>query len=211
MQRQDLAAIILAAGQGKRMQSDLAKVLHPVLGRPMLAHVLDATREAGVGRTIVIVGHQADRVRAAMAGRGVEFALQAQQKGTGHAVQQAAPLLADHTGQVLVLCGDTPLLTSETLLALLATHRETGAAATMDSHDFANWPDRGTEPALFALEASHELRLTHRDGCLKALWQPIKVFIFPGRFEPPKWQSVLEAMHALAGSPELSSRASSHP
>jgi len=131
MQRQDLAAIILAAGQGKRMQSDLAKVLHPVLGRPMLDHVLDATRDAGVGRTIVIVGHQADKVRAAMAGRGVEFALQAQQKGTGHAVLQAAPLLAEHTGQVLVLCGDTPLLTPETLTALLATHRETAAAATV--------------------------------------------------------------------------------
>jgi bifunctional UDP-N-acetylglucosamine pyrophosphorylase/glucosamine-1-phosphate N-acetyltransferase len=131
MQRHELAAIVLAAGQGKRMQSDLAKVLHPVLGRPMLDHVLDATREAGVGRVIVIVGHQAERVREAMAGRGVEFALQAQQRGTGHAVMQAAPLLADHHGDVLVLCGDTPLLTPETLAALLATHRATAASATV--------------------------------------------------------------------------------
>jgi bifunctional UDP-N-acetylglucosamine pyrophosphorylase/glucosamine-1-phosphate N-acetyltransferase len=131
MQKQDLAAIILAAGQGKRMQSDLAKVLHPVLGRPMLEHVLDATDEAGVGRAIVIVGHQAERVRTAMAGRGVEFALQSEQKGTGHAVMQARPLLGEHRGEVLVLCGDTPLLTSETLLALLATHRGTAAAATV--------------------------------------------------------------------------------
>ena len=131
MQRQNLAAIILAAGQGKRMQSDLAKVLHPVLGRPMLDHVLDATGEAGVGRTIVIVGHQAERVRAAMAGRGVEFAVQSEQKGTGHAVMQARPLLGEHRGDVLVLCGDTPLLTSETLAALLATHHDTGASATV--------------------------------------------------------------------------------
>ena len=93
----------------------------------------------------------------------------------------------------------------------LVLSMETGAAATMQSHDFANWRDRGTEAALFALEVKHELRLTHRDGCLKALWQPIKFFIFPGRFEPTKWQSVLEAMHALAGSPELSSRTSSQP
>ena len=85
----------------------------------------------------------------------------------------------------------------------LVVSMETGAAATMESHDFANWPDRGTEMALFALEVNHELKLMHRDGCLKALWQPMRVFIFPGRFEAPKWRSVLEAMHALAGSPLL--------
>ena len=78
---------------------------------------------------------------------------------------------------------------------------ETGAAAAMESLDFAGYrPDRGTELALFALEAKHELRLSHQDGCLKALWQPIGFFIFPGHFERPKWQSVLEAMHTLADS-----------
>ena len=78
---------------------------------------------------------------------------------------------------------------------------ETGAAAAMEPLDFAGYrPDRGTELALFALEAKHELRLSHQDGCLKALWQPIGFFIFPGQFERPKWQSVLEAMHTLADS-----------
>jgi hypothetical protein len=87
--------------------------------------------------------------------------------------------------------------------ARLVVSMETGAAAAMDSHDFAGYKsDRGTELALFVLEATHELRLMHRDGCLKALWQPIRFFIFPGRFERPKWQSVLEAMHTLAGSLE---------
>lgn len=125
------SAIVLAAGMGKRMQSDLAKVLHPVLGRPMLDHVLDAVRAAGVGRVVVVIGHQAERVRSAMAGRGVEFVLQAEQLGTGHAVRQAEPLLGDEPGTVLVLCGDTPLLTAETLRDLRDTHRATRAAATV--------------------------------------------------------------------------------
>ena len=111
---EERAAIILAAGAGKRMRSDLAKVLHPVLGRPMVDHVIDAVRGAGVQRIVVVVGHQGDAVRAAIADRGVEFAVQAQQLGTGHAVQQAAPALAGQHGTTLVLCGDTPLLTSDT-------------------------------------------------------------------------------------------------
>jgi bifunctional UDP-N-acetylglucosamine pyrophosphorylase/glucosamine-1-phosphate N-acetyltransferase len=97
----------------------------------MLDHVLDAVRAAGVGRTVVVVGHQAERVRAAMAERGVEFALQAEQRGTGHAVRQAEPLLRGAGGTVLVLCGDTPLLTPETLRDLRDTHRSTQAAATV--------------------------------------------------------------------------------
>lgn len=128
---QELVAVILAAGVGKRMRSDLAKVLHPVRGRPMVDHVIDAVRAAGVERVIVVVGHQAERVRAALAGRGVEFVLQAEQLGTGHAVDQARPLLASNTGTTLVLCGDTPLLSAATLRELLATHARTGAAATV--------------------------------------------------------------------------------
>ncbi len=128
---QDVVAIILAAGVGKRMRSDLAKVLHPVLGRPMVDHVIDAVRAAGISRIIVVVGHQADAVRRALAGRSVEFVLQSEQLGTGHAVLQARPLLAGHTGTTLVLCGDTPLLRPQTLLELLATHRATLASATV--------------------------------------------------------------------------------
>jgi hypothetical protein len=84
----------------------------------------------------------------------------------------------------------------------LIVSMETRAAATIHSHEFAGDSDRETELALFALEAKHELRLMHQSGCLKALWEPIGFFIFPGRFEQPKWQSVLEAMHTLAGSLE---------
>ena len=84
---------------------------------------------------------------------------------------------------------------------------ETRATVTMDTHDFASWPDRDTEAALFALEVDHDLRLTHQDGWLKALWQPLRSFwhvpgFFPGPFEPAKWESVLEKMHSVAGSLE---------
>lgn len=127
----DVAAIILAAGVGKRMRSDLAKVLHLALGRPLLDYVLDAVQGVGARRIIVVVGHQAEKVRSAVAGRGVEFVLQAEQLGTGHAVRQAEPLLAGHEGDVLVLCGDTPALSSRTLEELYATHSRTGAAATV--------------------------------------------------------------------------------
>ena len=85
----------------------------------------------------------------------------------------------------------------------LVVSMETGAAAAIDPHDFAgDRPDRGTQLALFALEGEHQLRLSHQDGCLKALWQPIGFFIFPGHFERPMWQNVLESMHTLAASLE---------
>ncbi|MGH3116467.1 MAG: hypothetical protein ACRD09_09735 [Vicinamibacterales bacterium] len=85
----------------------------------------------------------------------------------------------------------------------LVVSMETSAAASIDPHDFAAFrQNRDADLALFALEGRHELRLTHQAGCLKALWQPIGFFIFPGRFEPQKWQNVLEEMHALAGSLE---------
>jgi len=128
---QELVAIVLAAGAGKRMQSDLAKVLHPALGRTMLDHVLDAVAGAGVRRSVVVIGHQAESVRRAVASRGVEFAVQSEQLGTGHAVQQAEPVLRGVQGTALVLCGDTPLLTPETLHDLLVTHVNAGAAATV--------------------------------------------------------------------------------
>ena len=127
----DVVALVLAAGQGTRMKSDLAKVLHRMAGRPMLAFVLAALEELGVGRTLVVVGYQADRVRAALAEARVEWVLQAEQRGTGHAVQVAAPALAGFAGTLLVVYGDTPLLRAATLDALLAEHRASGAAVTV--------------------------------------------------------------------------------
>ena len=102
----DVAAIVLAAGQGTRMKSDLAKVLHPALGSSLVQHVLRAVREAGVERVVVVVGHQAERVEEHLASAGVSFALQAEQLGTGHAVQQAESQLGEWPGEIVVLCGE---------------------------------------------------------------------------------------------------------
>jgi bifunctional UDP-N-acetylglucosamine pyrophosphorylase/glucosamine-1-phosphate N-acetyltransferase len=125
------AAVILAAGKGTRMKADMAKVLFPLGGRPLLLHVLDAVDGADFDRTVVVVGHQGDQVREAAAGRGVEFVVQEPQLGTGHAVQCAAPLLGEFPGSVAVLAGDAPLIRSRTLLDMMALHRETGAMVTI--------------------------------------------------------------------------------
>ena len=113
-----LQVVILAAGQGKRMNSDLPKVLHPLAGRPLLSHVLDTARLLAPSRVCVVVGHGADRVRQAIGDAGVAWATQAQQLGTGHAVMQALPHLAPG-GTVLVLYGDVPLIASGTLRSLV--------------------------------------------------------------------------------------------
>lgn len=123
-------AIVLAAGQGKRMKSKLYKVLHPVCGKPMVGHVLDAALRAGVERTVVVVGHGAEAVQAFL-GTKAEYALQAEQLGTGHAVKQAKDLLGSESGSTIVVCGDTPLVTSETLQGLMELHESRGAAATV--------------------------------------------------------------------------------
>lgn len=128
----DPLAIILAAGKGTRMKSELPKVMHLACGRPMVEHVLDAARSAGAKRLVVVVGYKADVVRDGLARhRDVEFALQNEQMGTGHAVQMCAEQLADHDGPVLVLAGDTPLLRGESLAALLAGLRDQHAACVI--------------------------------------------------------------------------------
>lgn len=116
-----LNIIILAAGLGKRMQSDLPKVLHPIAGQPMLSHVLGAARALNPDRVVVVVGHGADRVQTAYAGQDLTFALQQPQQGTGHAVMQALPHLleGDADDTCLVLYGDVPLVQAATLQALL--------------------------------------------------------------------------------------------
>jgi bifunctional UDP-N-acetylglucosamine pyrophosphorylase/glucosamine-1-phosphate N-acetyltransferase len=131
-------SLILAAGEGTRMRSPLPKVLHAAEGRPMLAWVLDAARAAGVARHVVVVGFGADQVEAAVAAPDVAFAHQRERLGTGHAVMAARPHLEGFAGTLLVLAGDTPLLTAATLRALLAAHRDRGASATILS---ARFPD----------------------------------------------------------------------
>jgi len=123
-------AIVLAAGQGKRMKSKLYKVLHPVCGKPMVGHVLDAVESVDCERTVVIVGHGAEAVQQFLGNRA-EYALQAEQLGTGHAVKQAKALLDGEEGTTLVICGDTPLVTPETLAQLMELHNRAQASATI--------------------------------------------------------------------------------
>lgn len=128
----DPVTIILAAGKGTRMKSELPKVMHTACGRPMVEHVLDAARSAGVKRLVVVVGYKAEIVRDGLARhRDVEFAVQSEQKGTGHAVQMCAEQLANHDGPVLVLAGDTPLLRGESLASLLSELRDQRAACVI--------------------------------------------------------------------------------
>src|SRR3954451_4755890 len=114
----DMNIVILAAGTGKRMRSALPKVLHPLPGRPLLAHVIDTARALEPARLVVVIGHGAEAVREAVAAPDVQFAVQEQQLGTGHAVQQALPLL-DPSVPTLVLYGDVPLTRASTLQALV--------------------------------------------------------------------------------------------
>ncbi|KWX79154.1 bifunctional UDP-N-acetylglucosamine diphosphorylase/glucosamine-1-phosphate N-acetyltransferase GlmU [Paenibacillus jilunlii] len=123
-------AVVLAAGQGKRMKSKLYKVLHPVCGKPMVGHVLDTVKATGCQRTVVVVGHGAEKVKAYV-GQDAEYVLQETQLGTGHAVKQAKDLLGGESGTTVVICGDTPLVTAETLEGLMALHEGQNAAATV--------------------------------------------------------------------------------
>ena len=113
------AVVILAAGQGTRMRSDTHKVLHPIASRPLLLHLLDSVDALGADKRVVVVGKGREQVEAAIAGRDVAIAVQAEQKGTGHAVQQAEGALADYDGPVIVLYGDTPFVESRTLRRML--------------------------------------------------------------------------------------------
>ena len=128
-----LAIVALAAGKGTRMESDLPKVLHPLRGRPLLAWVLTASRKLRPDRLIAVVGHRADLVKSEIGPDfpEVEFVLQSQMLGTGHAVLQARELLRDFEGDIVVTCGDAPLLTAQTLQLLVDKRRETGASASM--------------------------------------------------------------------------------
>lgn len=125
-----VTAVILAAGHGTRMRSDLVKVMHPIGGKPMVGHVVDNCRQAGVGRLIVVVGYQKEKVQQYL-GDTVEYAVQEPQLGTAHAVMQARPLLAGEEGDLLVILGDNPFIGPDVIERFLATHRESGAEASL--------------------------------------------------------------------------------
>lgn len=124
----NLAVIILAAGKGKRMKSSLPKVLHSIHGRPMVEYVVEASRSLNPAKIVVVVGWGADEVKRALEAKGYFFAIQREQLGTAHAAMQAEPELKDFKGDILILCGDVPLIRSQSLLRLLEIHRENRAA-----------------------------------------------------------------------------------
>lgn len=126
----EVISLILAAGKGTRMKSVLPKVLHKVGGKAMVERVLETAKSVGTKRDVLIIGFGGEEVRSYLGDRA-EYVVQLEQNGTGHAVQQAQPLLEDHDGTIVLLCGDTPLIKRETIEALLEQHHSTGAAATV--------------------------------------------------------------------------------
>lgn len=135
----DLHVVILAAGKGTRMKSALPKVLHPLAGRPLIKHVLRTVDSLPVTSKVLVVGHGADDVKAALADRDdLSFVTQSPQLGTGHALLQAEPVLSGKKGIVLLLYADVPLLEAGTLLRLVETHRTSKAVATVLTAELAD-------------------------------------------------------------------------
>ena len=129
---ESIATIILAAGKGTRMKSELVKVLHPILGLPMLSYPIELSLKGiKAEKTIVVVGHQADRIQGMFKNFKIDIALQEKQLGTGHAVLQAIPFLQSFSGTVLILCGDVPLVELETLRSFIDTYKENGSTLSV--------------------------------------------------------------------------------
>ncbi|MFP7480146.1 bifunctional UDP-N-acetylglucosamine diphosphorylase/glucosamine-1-phosphate N-acetyltransferase GlmU [Terribacillus saccharophilus] len=154
-------AVILAAGKGTRMKSKLYKVLHPVMGKPMVQHVTDQLNSLQLDKLITIVGHGAEDVKAQL-GDVSEYALQEEQLGTGHAVLQAEEFLKGNEGVTVVLSGDTPLITGQTIQALLDHHEQQGASATVLT---AKAPNPAGYGRVIRSEAGEVLRIVeHKDA-----------------------------------------------
>jgi len=128
--KKDLVVIILAAGKGTRMKSDLPKVFHEILGEPMLTYVLDNVEKLNPVQTYLVVGHKRDLLMDYYKDRDIKFVVQEEQLGTGHAVVQVKPYLEDFAGTVLILNGDVPLITAKTIQQLFDFHQQKNAAAT---------------------------------------------------------------------------------
>jgi len=137
MNRRSLATIILAAGKGKRMKSDLPKVMHKLNGKPLVDWVVNTALKSGSERVIAVVGHGRELVMKHLEGR-VEFAIQEEQLGTGHAVLMAESMLRKFTGDILILSGDVPLLKADTIRDLVELHRKEGNSCTMITCIFDN-------------------------------------------------------------------------
>ncbi|MCI0405884.1 MAG: NTP transferase domain-containing protein, partial [candidate division Zixibacteria bacterium] len=132
------AAVILAAGKGKRMRSSLPKVLHRLAGRPLVTWVVEAAQKTGIEKIIVVVGYKGEKVKKALQGYRVEFVWQKSQLGTGHAVRMAYPKLKNFHGTLLVLAGDVPAIKPQTIRRFIEFHKRQRALATVLT---ARWPD----------------------------------------------------------------------
>ena len=126
-----LSVLILAAGKGTRMESELPKVLHPIAGKPMVSHVIQRAVELGAEKIVTIIGYKLEMVKSEICNEPTEFAYQLEQLGTGHAILQCKENLSDFNGQVLILSGDVPLITTSTLNNLLRTHVKSNCDATI--------------------------------------------------------------------------------
>lgn len=160
-----VTAVILAAGQGKRMHSSLPKVLHEAGGKPMLVHVCAAAQAAGVENQVIVVGHGREELLEALP--DLNYVVQERQLGTGHAVLQAEEAVASKGDTILVLCGDTPLLTADTLAGLLQEHQATGAAATILTAEFQD--PKGYGRIVRGTSCSVEKIVEHRDASAQEL------------------------------------------
>lgn len=157
------AAVILAAGKGKRMLSDLPKVLHEIHGRPMVRILLDTLMPMKFDKIVAVIGHKGELVQTALADYPVEFAWQREQLGTGHAVKMAREALSDFDGTVLIAAGDVPFLSGASINRLFAIHENAGAAATCLSAIFPDPTGYGRiirEPGTDRLKAIVE----HKDA-----------------------------------------------
>jgi UDP-N-acetylglucosamine diphosphorylase/glucosamine-1-phosphate N-acetyltransferase len=131
MNNKKFSTLILAAGKGTRMKSDLVKVLHPVAGQPMLSYAVDLARLAGSEKIVAVIGHQSELVEEQYGNQNLIFVYQREQMGTGHAVLQARDAFFGYDGAILILCGDVPLLKPATIQALMETHVKKQAAITV--------------------------------------------------------------------------------
>jgi bifunctional UDP-N-acetylglucosamine pyrophosphorylase/glucosamine-1-phosphate N-acetyltransferase len=136
---ESITTVILAAGKGTRMKSDLVKVLHPILGLPMLSYPIELSlRGIKSEKTIVVVGYQADQIKERFKGPRIQFALQEEQLGTGHAALQAIPFLKGATGTVLILCGDVPLAKADTLRSFIDAYVKSNTALSVLTTEVEN-------------------------------------------------------------------------
>ncbi len=176
----DVTAVLLAAGHGTRMKSDLIKVMHPIAGKPMVGHAVDNLRKAGLDDIVVVVGYQQERIRAFLGDR-VSFAVQTEQLGTGHAVAQASEHIDSRQGgHVLILYGDNPFIGPAVIERLIKRHVESNASATLLTAEVTNPGGLGRvirDPATGRFLRSVEFKdATPEQRLIKEIWPGVVIF-----------------------------------